>query len=49
MLAVLQRRSVDVNGLWKKFWDFRAKKMRKILHKDYALKAANLEEQAIAA
>jgi hypothetical protein len=47
--AVLQMRSVDVNGLWKKFWDFRAKEMRKILHKDYAPKAANVEEQAIAA
>jgi hypothetical protein len=47
--AVLQMRSVDINGLWEKFWGFRVKKMRKILHKDYALKAANLEVQAIAA
>jgi len=47
--AVLQMRSVDVNGLWKKFWDFRAKKMREILHKNYTLKTANLEKAALAA
>jgi hypothetical protein len=47
--AVLQMRSVDVNGLWKKFWDFRVKEMGKILHKIYAPKAANLENTALAA
>jgi hypothetical protein len=47
--AVLRMRSVDVNGLWKKFWDFRVKEMCKILHNNYTLRAANLENTALAA
>lgn len=47
--AVLRMRSVDVNGLWKNFWDFRVKEMGKILHKICAPKAANLENTALAA
>ena len=47
--AVLQMRSVDVNGMWMKFWDFRAKKKHKILYNGYPVKAANVEEEALAA
>jgi hypothetical protein len=47
--AVLQMRSIDVNGMWMKFWDFRAKKKHKILSNGYPVKAANVEEEALAA
>ncbi len=47
--AVLRMRSVDINGLWKKFWDFRVKEMGKILHKVCVPKSANLENTALAA
>lgn len=47
--AVLQMRSVDVNGMWKEFWNFRAKTLHEILYKGNKVNAANLEEVAIAA
>jgi hypothetical protein len=47
--AVLQMRSVDVNGMWTKFWNFRVKKMYEICYNIYSVKAANLEEKALAA
>lgn len=47
--AVLQMRSVDVNGMWEEFWNFRAKKMHEILYKCNNVNAANLEEVALAA
>ena len=47
--AVLQMRSVDVNGLWKEFWNFRTNIIHKTICKAYALNAANLEEVALAA
>jgi len=47
--AVLQMRTIDVNGLWEKFWDFRTKKMHKILYKDFGVNAANSEVLAMVA